>query len=258
MPSVLIEAPPTRGPRYGLFTAANGPRPLDERAVGSGVTYEPTSCGTSARTYPIDCPTGTPFIFDPADDMADFDAFLIYATLTCGRVGKTSPEMEAKVRSRLEASEQLAAETQMAALLAAGAVPLTAPDPNSLASVVGELEAWLYGVDGAALGSVGYIHAPVRVAAAAQEAGVIVKAGTVWASAMGTVWSFGGGYPDDGVLYASGTTNVWRSEDTTVIPAEETWDRETNQYYLVAQRTYVVGYDCAAASAVYTPAAVGS
>lgn len=50
-------------------------------------------------------------------------------------------------------------------------------------------------------------------------------------------------------LYITGHTTVWRSPDVHVFPAAQVFDRETNQYGLIAEREYVVAYDCLAAGA---------
>ncbi len=63
---------------------------------------------------------------------------------------------------------------------------------------------------------------------------------------MGTVWAFGGGYPDDGTIYISGQPTVWRSSDVFVAPASGAFDRLTNQYNMIAEREYAVAYDCLA------------
>lgn len=254
VPTSLVEAPAPRGLRYGLLTAAVGPLDLPApHGLGGGVQYEPVTCGF-ARHYPIECPVGvTPEskMFDPADPLTVADPFVVYATYQCTSVGHTAAELEAKVRQRLANGEQTIAESALADILAAGATPLVAPDPTSIESVVGELEEWLYGIATANYGAVGYLHAPARFAAALAFAGLLVKDGPVYRTQMGTVWSIGGGYPDDGTIYISGQTTVWRSVDILVPPVRETFDRATNQYLAIAEREYAVAYDCVAASATF-------
>jgi hypothetical protein len=260
VPAEVIPAPQPRGLRYGLLTAATGPLELPAPAgLGGGVRYAPDSCG-QARTYPIDCPAdATPptKTFDPIEDLIDGEPFLVYSSLQCGSVGYTQAELEARVRRRFASGEQTAVETQMAAILAAGAVPLTAPDPGSIESVVGELQEWLYGVGGANYGHVGYLHAPVRVQAYAAFAGLLLADGPLWKTQMGTIWVFGGGYPDTGTIYISGQVTLWRATDVFVPPVDQTFDRSLNQYKLLAEREYAAAYDCVAASAQFT-AAVGA
>ena len=254
MPAPFVDATQPRGLRYGLLTAASGPLDLPPKAVVSGVRFDPRSCG-GAHTYPISCPTDDPDekIFDPADATIEADTFAVYATYECSRVGRSASQLEERVRRRLTNGEQLAAETGMADVLAAGAVPLTAPDDTNLRSVVGELEEWLYGSAGAAYGNIGFLHAPIRWAVHFADHGLLQRIGPVWTTNLGTIVVFGGGYPDDGIIYISGSVTVWRSPDVNVPPAEETWDRETNTFHLLAEREYAVAYDCVAASAGFAP-----
>lgn len=254
MPAPIVEAAQPRGLRYGLLTAAAGPLELPTHALASGVRFKPIECG-STHTYPISCPTDDPDekVFDPDTAYIEADSTAVYATLDCSRVGSTAAQMEDQVRQRLANGEQLAAETLMAAALAAAAVVLTAPDETSSSSVVGELEDWLYGSAGAAYGYVGFLHVPVRYAADFSRHGLLIAKGPLWTTPMGTVVVFGGGYPDDGRVYISGNVTVWRAAEVNVPPAEETWDRATNTFHLLAEREYAVAFNCHAASAVLDP-----
>ena len=257
-PNPVIEGPAPLGLRYGLFTAATGPLSIEqnigEHALGSGVRYKPTTCG-NARRYPIECLAGeepTDKTCDEPDDYVDSDAFIVYASWECRSVGQTPEQLETSVRQRLANGEQNGAEAGLAAQLNAGATPLVADDPDSIRSTFGELEQWLYGIDTAGYGNVGFIHAPPRVAAAAHGSGVIRLDGRVWKTPMGTIVVFGGGYPDDGRIYISGQVTVWRADDILVPPARQTFNHTTNTYRLLAEREYIVAYDCVAASVVYT------
>lgn len=248
----VIDAPEPRGRRYGLLTAATGPLLLPEPAgLGGGVRYEPVSCG-GAHIYPIECDTTPPEkTFDPGQGMVTAAPFLAYSTLLCGAAGYTSDELETKVRRRLESGEQSAAEQGLAtAIAAAPPTALTAPDPNNIASVIGELEQWLYGTSG--YGNVGFLHAPFRMSAWALGASVVLKDGPIWRTQLGTVW-IPGDYPDNGTVYITGHVTVWRAAEVAVAPPDQTFDRITNQRYMLAEREYAVAWDCYAASATFDP-----
>lgn len=257
VPAPIVTAPEPRGLRYGLLTAANGPIDLPSpHGRGGGVRYDPVSCGF-ARLYPVECPADVVPVekmFDDADSIITAEPFVAYATYVCGAAGYSAAELEAKVARRLANGEQTIAESAMATVLAAGAVGLAAPDPTSIESVVGELEQWLYGINGAAYGNVGYLHAPVRFEPYASFFGLIQKDGALLRTHMGTIWVFGGGYPDDDTIYISGQVTVWRSPDVVIPPALQGFDRQLNQYNLLAERDYAVAYDCVAASAEFVPA----
>jgi len=80
--------------------------------------------------------------------------------------------------------------------------------------------------------------------------------GTRWRTPMGTVVSAGcyanhdpaGAVPADGVfwMYLTGQTTIWRTPDNGVLiaPVEGSLDRTTNQMKLIAEREYVVTYEC--------------
>jgi hypothetical protein len=255
-PPMVVPAPEPRGLRYGLFTAANGPINLPTHALAGGITYEPVSCGF-ARSYDVECPdnyrgNAGQKTFDSDDDFIERETFIAYATIQCGTAGKTDAEIETRVRRRLANGEQTIAESGMAAILAAGATPLTPPG-TSIVDTVGELEQWLYGnnpTDGN-YGNVGYLHASPRIAAYAANEDLIVQDGPLLRTRLGTIWVFGGGYPDDGMIYVSGQVTVWWSPDMLVPSVSALIDRQTNQRYAIAEREYAVSYDCVAASAQF-------
>lgn len=253
LPYQIVPAPEPRGVRYGLFTAAIGPLVLPTHARAGGITYEPVSCGHAHR-FESTCHTDRPAqekIFDGNEDLITADSVVVYATLTCGAAGHTGDELTAKVLRRLANGEQTQAEAAMADALAAGATPVIPPG-ITLADTIGELEQWLYGISpDQDYGSVGCIHASPRIASYAQTEDLIVSDGPLLRTRMGTVWAFGGGYPDDGTIYISGQPTVWRSSDVFVALASGTFDRLTNQYNMIAECEYAVAYDCLAASAVF-------
>jgi hypothetical protein len=237
--------------RYGLLTAATGPLDLPvPHGLGSGVRYQPVSCG-EAHLVAVDCDTPSPWTFEAADGYVTASPFLARASYVCSAVGTTPQELETKVRRRLANGEQTVAETGMAVALAATSTPVTTTAPASIQAVVGGLEQWLYGPDGG-YGNVGYLHMPARFSAYI-PAGLAIKDGPVWRTPMGTVWIFGGGYPDDGTVYISGQVTVWRSAEVHVPSAVEVFDRALNEIRLIADREYAVAFDCVAARTAFIP-----
>lgn len=251
-PEVQVVAPEPRGLRYGLLQAANGPYDLPLHGAAGGITYDPVSCG-NAHTYPSVCHGGIHLgkEFDPGDDWIIGDPFTIYSSIVCGSVGSTEDTLKAKVLRRINNGEQTQIEAHLAANLAAAATPIVATDPLTLAGVVGELEQWLYGNGGIDYGNVGYIHAPVRMASYASDESLIVVDGAVMRTHMGSIWVFGGGYPDDGTIYISGQVTVWCSPDIQVTPADQGLDKITNEFKMLAERDCAVAFDCVAASISY-------
>lgn len=254
LPYQIVQAPEPRGRRYGIFIAANGPNTLPPHARAGGITYEPVSCGYS-RIFDAVCHTDQPAqskISDEDEDWITADPFVVYATLLCGPVGHTEEEFSTKVQRRLANGEQTSVEAAMAAILLAGAVPVTPPG-ITLTDTVGELEQWLYGIQPAdqGYGNVGCLHASPRISAYAMNEDLIVQDGPLLRTRMGTVWSFGGGYPDDGTIYISGQPTFWQSSDVFVSPPSQVFHQESNQYHMIAEREYAVAYDCLAASATF-------
>lgn len=256
LPPQVIPGPEPRAIRYGLFVAALGPYDLPSHAMAGGVTYEPVSCGFS-RIYPAVCHTDRPQAtktFDEDNDPIVALPFIVYATIQCGTAGHTTAEMETKVRRRLANGEQTSAEAGLANVLSTDPTLATIVPPGiTLSDTIGELEQWLYGIQPTDqnYGYVGCLHCSPRIAAYAAEEDLIVQDGPLLRTRMGTVWSFGGGYPDDGSIYITGQPTVWRSPDVFLPNSEQTIDRELNQRMLVAEREYVIGYDCLAAVATY-------
>lgn len=254
-PPVVIPAPEPRGLRYGLFSAANGPLDLPVHGAAGGVLYEPVSCG-SARYYDAVCSVDRRCeqceskTFDGRDSLIQANPFIAYATLRCGSVGNTSADLETRVRRRLANGEQTIAEYGMGLILGAGATPLLAADPT-MTGVVSNLEQWLYGIGGADYGNVGYLHAAPRMAAYAAEESLIVRDGPLLKTPYGTIWVFGGGYPDNGQVFISGQVTVWRSPNIFVSPSDSVLNLATNEYRMLAEREYAVAYDCVAAYSVF-------
>lgn len=257
-PPLIVSAPEPRGLRYGLFAAANGPLDLPPHGIAGGLAYKPVSCGR-ARLYPVECPAGqtpTPKVFDLDDPLVTAEPFVVYASLVCGAAGTNTTQLEAAVRRRLANGEQTSAEQGLAGVLAGAATPLGVfADGDDIRDVIGGLEQWLYGADGVAYGNVGYLHLPTRFAGYAGSHGLILKDGQVWRTHLGTIVVFGGGYPDTGAVYISGQVTLWRDPEVIVPPLGQTFDRVTNQYNALAERTYAVGYDCVAAWARFLPGA---
>jgi hypothetical protein len=249
-PRMVVDPPEPRGLRYGLFVATNGPNDLLPHGAAGGVTYDPVSCG-QAHYYDTACGGGGgEKTFDANDALINANPFTVYASLQCGSAGTTPAALETKVLRRLSNGEQTIVEYGMGLVLAAGATPL-APADATMTGIVSDLEQWLYGIGGANYGNVGYLHAAPRMAAYAAEETLVVRDGPLLKTPLGTIWSFGGGYPDNGTIYISGQVTVWRTPGIFVTPPDQVLNLTTNQYHMLAEREYAVAYDCVAASAVF-------
>lgn len=279
IPGPLIAGPEPIGKRYGLLSAAAGPIDLPPHGAGGGVRYVPVSCG-EATPYPIDCSAGL-VVHDVKEEDPNtptFDAlpFIVYASIECGSVGYNEAEFGALVERRLANGEQGAAELALwtgavsvggtplgIANLQDSAIDIPVADPSDFAAVIGAMEFWLYNT--MSYGNVGYIHASVDMAAWAGDHYLVdIQDKPLKRTPYGSVWVFGGGYPGTGVdgaappdggsyLYITGQTTVWRSGDEFTAPPRQTMDRTTNQMFLLAEREYAIGFDCAAGRALFNP-----
>jgi hypothetical protein len=278
IPGPLIQGPAPVGRRYGLLSAAAGPIDLPPHGEAGGVRYVDETCGV-AHSWAITCEDGTPGgaekQADPNNPTSEVSPFAVYASLECASVGYTSRELMDKVERRLIMGEQGAAEYALWTGLSDvdgsslgipnfsdDAVAVTVPDSGDLASVVSALEEWLYTTQG--YGNVGYLHAPVSLAAWFGTNHLIRIDGNLAKTDYGTIIVFGGGYPGTGAggeeppvggayLVITGQTTVWRAATPFVYPAPQILNRATNQYHLLAEREYAIGFDCFAGRALFNP-----
>lgn len=263
IPGRVVPAPEPLRRRYGLFDAAAGPLDLPSHGDGGGVRFVPMACG-QAYAYGVNCYVGEVSApekpMDPGADEVATGVFVVLATLGCGLVGYTNEENLATVRRRLEGTEQPAVERALwsgvdfegnslgTLALSDEAEPVTGGfDPALITDVVGALERYAYTDLG--YGGVAYLHAPIEVAAFAAEAGLIVPEGpNRKVTPLGSVWAFGA-YPA-GSIIVTGQTAVWRTPEIQVY---NSFDQNTNEVVLVAERAYSVAFECFAGQAEFDP-----
>lgn len=270
IPPVLTEKPtPSMPLRYGLLQAAVGPLDLPVHARNGGLRYVTSLCA-SGFGYEIEC------IADQNSKASEFALgtttvtglpFIVAATVTCGAVGFTFDEQRAFVMERLRGVEQSVLETifstssfgQSPGLITGDGITTVTGAGDTVVQVLSELERARYcGFTGntTQYGPPGYLHVAIPVFNALKEAHLIEFDGTRWRTPMGTVVSAGcyanndpaGAAPADGVfwMYLTGQTVIWRTSDdqVQVAPVEGSLNRATNQMMMLAEREYVVTYEC--------------
>lgn len=265
IPPVLLPAKPTPSQplRYGLFQAALGPLELPTHARIGGIQYINEICGEGFG-YEVECVSAlNAKTFDNGLEIVTGVPFVVYSSILCGSVGFTQQEFNAAAASRLMGVEQTIVEqvfssgdvgqapslgnnTPAATVLAAGGV--------TSVEVLSELENAIYCTS--QYGAIAYIHAPIAVINDLASQHMLTWDGTKWRTPMGSIVSAGcysnvspvGVAPAAGTfwMYATGQTAIWRSSDISVAPIEGTLDRATNQQLILAEREYVVTFECAA------------
>lgn len=271
IPPVLAEKPtPSMPLRYGLLQAAVGPLDLPVHGRNGGMQYVTGLCGNGFG-YEIEC-------IDAQDSKAAAFTengsttvvgapFIVFATMQCGTIGFSSEEQEALVMERLRGVEQSVVETvfststfgQSPGLVTADGITTVTGAGDSITDVVSELERARYcGFTGnlTQYGPPGYLHVAIPAFNRMKELHLIEFDGTRWRTPIGTVVSTGcyanndpaGAAPADGVfwLYITGQTTIWRTPDSGVqiAPVEGSFDRTNNQMLMLAEREYVVTYEC--------------
>lgn len=271
LPPVLVTKPTPSSPlRYGLFQAANGPLDLPLHARNGGLEYVTAMCGEGFG-YQIECIASQDSKADSFSENGSTTVvgkpFIVYATMVCGTVGYTYAEQRAMVLERLKGVEQSVVETalssaafgQSPSFLTTDGIETVTGGGTSAVEVLSELELARYcGTSGTPVsyGVAGHLHVPFNLFNELKSQHVIEFDGTRWRTATGTIVSPGcytndnpAGTPAaDGTfwMYLTGQTTVWRTPDNDVqiAPVDGSLDRTTNQMLMMAEREYVVTYEC--------------
>lgn len=206
-------------------------------------------------------------------------AFTVYAEVDCSTVGQWD-RAESVVRDALNRSEaaqvesafwtgranggaqvvfpHLAANTQLldpdgsGVLLQSAAVSVTGTGAGEdVVEALGRLEDAL----GACYDGLGVIHVPVALGAALAHSNLLVKQGQRLYTPAGNIVSLGAGYgktgpdgsnpaPGSTWMYATGAVFYFRGDVRVYANREESLDRNVNTLKMIAERTYVIGWDC--------------
>ena len=249
-----VVAPPSVTPyRYGLFSVAEvRTGTLEGEGVDEhwrfGVTWETEACGEAAITV-------NPCIFEPpaaltsdrACYLPEYAPFTVYAYNTDSLPGKTLDEHRQNAIARLQNGEQRAAEAALWTLLGTAV-----PAPTDLTALPGWLGlGWVEQALIEAYGSLGVLHMN-RYAATAL--GLYIKPeGAIMRTVLGTPVVVGGGYDPladpavpEATIFGTGPVVMYRGDTDT---RENAVDKAINDTSIVAQRDYVIGWDCVAVGA---------
>ncbi|MDQ0376499.1 hypothetical protein [Amycolatopsis thermophila] len=276
MAGVTVAAPVRTPHRYGLFSAASIVDATDMHEL-MGVQWQPLPCGRPGL-FVEDClPTGGGNPDVPATTEKDFadqpgtveaSPITVYGSFRCRLLGYSLEEAQRRAREHLEAGEQQAVEYAVMSGEGGNLPFLADADTVNLgtATCAEELLSLLYEHADAEFTGEPVLHVP-RAAAPwlkdhlAREAGRLV-------TTLGTPVVAGAGYSEANVgpggvaapagsfwVYATGPVVVRRGPITAVPnPPEAGLNRSNNDFTALAERQYVVGWDCLAAAVQFTPA----
>lgn len=257
----LVDAPTTVPYRFGLFSQVT-PRTSDLQGAGMdehwrlGVQWVSQACA-DARLTTGPCIDGevNPLTPDDACFVSKYDPFTVYAYNTDDTIGFTLTEAEANAVARLTNGEQEAAETHLWNLATTAVtgdlVDLTA---YPLWYGLGYVEQAL----AEQFGGQGVVHMS-RLTATMLADQLRFEGGRMF-TLLGTPVIAGGGYdmigataPTEGLIYGTGPLVMYRSDIDT---RQNAVAKDTNQVSVIAQRDYVIGWDCVAVGAEVSLATV--
>jgi hypothetical protein len=268
-PLLVPKPTPDMPLRYGILQAAIR-QDLPLHARSGGLQYTHAMCGDGFG-YALVCPPSAQASKNTAAGTGVENVlgspFIVFATLRCGPVGETQQDFESLVVQRLRSVEQGVVEEALStggfgqdpSLLAADGIVTVAGGGTTVSDVVSELERAMYcsttGVS-SGYGVPAYLHMPIPVFNELKTLHMIDFDGTRWRTPIGTVVSTGcyagndpaGAAPAAGTfwIYITGQTTVWRTPDSEIFvsPIEGSLNRTTNQMQMLAEREYVVTYEC--------------
>lgn len=257
----LISTPPAPPRPYGLFDVAMGPMEFPEPpAMGGGVIYVPDTCEDDVFIYAMNCvPVSGSKSFSGNESPVSGMPFGVYTSYTCGSIGYSFAEVEAKVRTRMSLREQRAVERRVwqgSPLGGTGGIAglfqsaVTVGPASCITDGISILEQTL--ADNGVVG--GIIHARPYMSAPMAQAHLLDRQGRQLTTKIGTPVCFGQGYNGTGpagqpvaatteYMYATGRVMIWGTE-AWVPPIGETMDRSLNQIYTVAEKIYAVAIEC--------------
>lgn len=272
---ILVDAPQTRD-RYGIFSVAEIDESVDPHAWLGGVQFITGNCG-DATGYDVRCgvdlATKT-FVNEPSFNVAT--PFVVFAGRLCGTVGFTEAESQQLTFAKLKSNEQRVVESVFSQQLFGQSPGLSNATPaattvltvagSNFADALGRLESAFY----AAYGYAGVLHVPFIAGMHMSEQHLLWPDSEhpmpgnqrVWRTAVGSAVSIGNyaGLSPLGVaaavghqwIYITPPVKIWRQPDSQVFVStvEGSLNRLTNQETWLAERSYVMGYECGEVFAV--------
>jgi hypothetical protein len=253
-----------------------------DRHWKNGVIHQPDACEPALSTL-NPCPAVTGLGKSPSATGIGTNGaspFTIYAWIDCGPVAQAPAEADRRVRAALdrgapravelvfwtgsvsttgapEISPHLAADSEVLdvgdrATVQLAASPVTTGSTTvDVVEAIGLLEEGL----GDCYGGVGVIHVPRTALAHLAAEGLIERDGSQLKTIGGNLIAAGAGYPGTGPsgadpavghewFYATGAVDMYEGNIVMTSSYAEAVDRANNSLVLIAERTYVLTWDC--------------
>lgn len=246
----VVEAPPSVPYRFGVFSVVT-PRSAVEPHWRLGVEWQTQNCG-SAKLTAGPCIVDDPdaLIKDDLCTIIQYEPFTVYVFNDDSIPGQSLEQHRANTLLRLTNGEQNAVERELADRLFA-----EVPTPIDM-TAFGEHPAFVLGhveqVLAAEYGGMGVIHISRRTAVLLGDA-VFRMQGQTMTTILGTPVILNPAIdpptsPPNGdiTIYGTGPVVMYRGDIDT---NQFTLDRAENNVCYVAQRDYVIGWDCSAIGA---------
>lgn len=261
-PPVEVAAPARQPARFGLFSVSNiVPQP--EMRFENGVEFFPLPCEAAGGVSGVCVDTsavvigeddyGVPVRLGNNIDTVTGLPFAVFGWYDCSAFGRPLREGFQRAREHLSAGEERAVERAVHdgdldnVPSFATAVDITPAGGAFTAEAVGVLESFI----GREYGGVGVIHVPRR--AMSRLSGLVTREGQHLETKIGTYVAAGGGYDiaqetalvgEQATFYATSIPTIRRSEPFTTPDQEHLLNRNTNDVTAIAQRVYVVTWEC--------------
>ena len=238
----LVEAPPVVPLPYGLFSVAE-PRLTTDDHWKVGVQWQSQACvSTAGAVGYCEASERGPLLPETGYcSISQFDPFFVYAYNTDPVIGHTLEEHRANTVQRLIASEQRTAEQFLWSQLVAQSGPVVSLSAFGPGVILGYLEQVL----AENYGGQGVIHMSRQAATYLWE--YLQTQGGKLVTKLGTPVIAGAGYDpisspiDKFTMYVSGPVVLYRGETDVRANAVS---RSNNEVSIIAQRDYVLGWDC--------------
>lgn len=181
--------------------------------------------------------------------MARMEAYAVENAFWTGKVGNTTSGLVANIAlPHLAANAQILDANQI--VLQNAASQVVTGTGVDVTDGLGQLESAL----ATCYGGTGVIHIPLAVLPTFNAWNLVVRDGPVLRTVKGNLVVAGSGYPGTSPagaapaagqtwIYATGAVFGYRS-DVWTVSMPETFDRAKNTVRSLAQRTYVLGYEC--------------